>query len=144
VVRILDINTEFSTEEACFEYLERLRWPGGVECPKCFGKKISRINSNGKTGKPRRLYQCLVCRNQFTARTGTIFQDSHLPLTTWFKAIALVGEAKNEANVNRLKRKLKIHRRTASYLLTRIRRAMASGGRLEIASERTGLHTFRR
>jgi transposase-like protein len=129
---ILDIEREFSTEEACFEHLERLRWPAGVECPKCLGKKISRINTRGKTGKRRRLYQCLLCRNQFTVRTGTIFQDSHLPLTTWFKAIALVADTKNKASVNMLKRRLKIRYRTASYLLIRIRQAMATGGRLEL------------
>jgi transposase-like protein len=132
VARILDINKEFSSEEACFEYLEQLRWPTGVGCPKCFGMKISRINSHGKTGKPRRLYQCLACRTQFTVRTGTIFQDSHLPLTTWFKAIGFVVQAKTETNVNMLKRKLNIHYRTASYLLTRIRQAIASGGQVEV------------
>ena len=129
---ILDINREFSTEEACFEYLEGLRWASGVECPKCFEKKISRISTRGKTGKPRHLYQCLQCRNQFTVRTGTIFQDSHLPLTTWFKAIALVAGTKNEATASMLQRRLKIHYRTASYLLARIRQAMASGGDLEL------------
>jgi transposase-like protein len=131
LVRLLDICAEFSSEEDCFGYLERLRWPSGVQCPRCLEKKISRIATRGKSGKPRHLYQCLICRTQFSIRTGTIFQDSHLPLTAWFKAIALVGAAK-EVNVNVLKRELNVHHRTASYLLSRIQQAMAKGGELEV------------
>ena len=131
LVRLLDICKEFSTEEDCLGYLELLRWPSGVQCPRCLGDRISRILSHGKSGKPRHLYQCLACRAQFTIRTGTIFQDSHLPLTAWFKAIALVGGTA-EINVNKLKRELKVHHRTASYILSRIQQAIAKGGRLEV------------
>jgi uncharacterized repeat protein (TIGR01451 family) len=102
-----------------------------VECVKCAEKKISRITSTGKTGKPRHLYQCLICRTQFTVRTGTIFRDSHLPLTHWFKAIALVCGSKRTINVTRLQRELNVQYRTASYLLLRIHRAIESGGQLE-------------
>jgi transposase-like protein len=132
VAAILDITAEFSTEEACIEYLERLRWPEGVSCPKCSMKKISRIITHGKTGKPRRLYQCLECRTQFTVRTGTIFRDSHLPLVMWFRAIALVGTSRREIKANRLKRELNVHYQTASFLLSRIHKAVVSGGRLEV------------
>ena len=131
MVRLLDICVEFSTEEDCLGYLERLRWPSGVQCPRCLGKKISRIATHGKSGKPRHLYQCLICRTQFSILTGTIFQDSHLPLMAWFKAIALVGGTK-EVNVNVLKRELNVHHRTASYLLSRIQQAIAKGGQLEV------------
>jgi transcription antitermination factor NusG/transposase-like protein len=132
VAKILDITAEFSQEEACLEYLEKLRWPEGVKCLKCGASKISRILSHGKTGKPRHLYQCLVCRTQFTVRTGTIFRDSHLPLTAWFKAIALICGSKKKMNVTRLQRHLNVQYRTASYLLHRIHRALESGGRLEV------------
>jgi transposase-like protein len=128
---IFDIK-RLGDEDACLQYLEQLRWPAGLECVRCFHKKISRITSRGKTGKPRHLYQCLACRTQFSVRTGTIFQDSHLPLTAWFKAIALVGTSKREVNVNRLKRELNVQYRTAAYLLARIQKAVVSGGRLEI------------
>ena len=132
MVRLLDITKELSTEEDCLEYLERLRWPEGVNCCKCLAKKISRISSHGKTGKPRHLYQCLQCRAQFSVKTGTIFQDSHLPLTIWFKAIAFVGTATKNISANSLKRELNVHYRTASYLMARIQRAVGSGGRLEV------------
>ena len=132
VARILDITAELSEEGACLEYLEKLRWPNGVVCVKCSEKKISHIHSHGKTGKPRELYQCLVCRTQFTVRTGTIFQDSHLPLTAWFKAIALVAGSRRKMPVGRLQQELGVQYRTASHLLKRIRKAMDSGGLLEL------------
>jgi transposase-like protein len=132
VARILDITKELSEEEACLEYLEKLRWPDGLECVKCGAKKISRISSHGKTGKPRHLYQCLICRSQFTVRTRTIFQDSHLPLTAWFKAIALICGSKRKMNPTRLMRELNVQYRTASSLLLRIQKALESGGRLEV------------
>jgi transposase-like protein len=131
MVRILDVTTELSSEEACLEYLERLRWPNGVECVKCGAKKISPISTRGKTGKPRQLYQCLACRSQFTVRTGTIFQDSHLQLNLWFRAVALICRSK-KINVTRLKNALNVHYRTASYLLARIQGAIQSGGNLEV------------
>jgi len=132
VARILDITKQLPDEESCLEYLEKLRWPEGVQCVRCGAKKISRISSHGKTGKPRHLYQCLTCRAQFTVRTGTIFQDSHLPLTAWFKAIALICGSKRPINPTRLMRELDVQYRTASSLILRIQKAMESGGQLEI------------
>jgi hypothetical protein len=135
VAQIFDIKQP-GDEDACLQFLEQLRWPAGVECVRCFHKKISRITSKGRTGKPRHLYQCLACRTQFSVRTGTIFQDSHLPLTAWFKAISLIGTSKRDMNVNRLKRELNVQYRTAAYVLARIQKALVTGGRLEVpASE---------
>ena len=132
MARILDITKGLSREESCLEYLEALRWPNGVECMKCTEKRISRIISSGKSGKPRHLYQCLACRAQFSVRTGTIFQDSHLPLTTWFKAIALVCSAKRKVSVTRLQRELDVQYRTAASLLHRIQQALERDGQLEV------------
>src|ERR1700685_811742 len=103
------IHGKFATEEACLAYLEKIRWPDGVRCLKCGSKEISRIaakegvrsrdrvNQAGEAVKQRiparQLYQCLKCRHQFTAKTGTLFNDSHLPLQKWFYALALIGNA---------------------------------------------------
>ena len=131
MTHILDLAKRFSKEESCRRYLEKLRWPNGVQCVTCAGKSISRIISRGKTGKPRHLYQCLDCRTQFSVRTGTILRDSHLPLTVWFKAIGLVCRAKQEITIRSLQSQLHVNYRTASYLLVRIKGALENGGRLE-------------
>src|SRR6266581_7483349 len=78
---------KFASEEACLEHLGRIRWPDGPRCPKCITPTdVSRFRAIGKTGKVRRLYQCGACRCQFSATAGTLFHDSHRPLTDWLLA----------------------------------------------------------
>ena len=135
--------TEFTDELACLTYLEKIRWPRGVRCPKCGGERISKFTTpeskrskqyiSKRTGEAkdwkipaRTLYECLAsrCRYQFTAKTGTVFSDSHLPLEKWFLAIALVTNAKKGISALQLKRELGVAYQTAWYLCHRIREAM--------------------
>src|SRR2546421_1844931 len=80
--------------------------------------------------KRTRIYQCLACGKQFSATSGTIFNDTHLPLTKWFLAIAMICEAKKGMSANQLKRHLGVNYRTAWHLCHRIREAMQDGGDL--------------
>jgi transposase-like protein len=129
-MNLIDVGKEFATEEACLAYLEELRWPQGVRCPQCGGNKISRIERR-KSGKNKRqlLYQCLeqTCHWQFSATAGTIFHDSHLPLSKWFLAVALVLNAKKGLSAKQMERDLGVSYRTAWYLCHRIRKAMEEG-----------------
>lgn len=109
--------TDFGTEDKCHKYLEELRWPNGVQCPRCDSKKISRIAK-------RHQFDCDGCRYQFSVRVGTIFHDSHLPLWKWFLAVYVVGESKKGVSANQLKRMLGVSYKTAWYLCHRIRAAM--------------------
>jgi transposase-like protein len=126
-MNLLNVSKEFATEDACYAMLERMRWPNGVICLKCGGQKVSpQFKSKGKTGKVRRLYQCLAkgCMFQFTATTGTIFHDTHLPLNKWFLALALIVDAKKGISANQIKRHLGVSYKTAWHLCHRIRKAM--------------------
>jgi transposase-like protein len=114
--------TEFGTDDLCREYLEDLRWPDGVRCPRCGSDKISRIG--WKTPKGRRQYDCGSCRYRFSVTVGTIFHDSHLPLWKWFAAVYLMVESKKGMSASQLKRTLKVADKTAWYLCHRIRAAM--------------------
>lgn len=114
----------FDSEDKCAAYLEKMRWPEGVRCLKCGNDRISRFLASGKTGKTRHLYQCLACRYQFSARTGTIFHDSHLPLRKWFAAIALLSGSRDAISANQLSRVLGVQYKTAWHLVHRIREAM--------------------
>ena len=116
-VNILSLMTDFDTDAECRAYLEELRWPKGIECPRCQSKKISRL-------KARKVFDCDVCRYQFSATAGTIFHDSHLPLPKWFMAIFLISESKKGMSALQLKRLLKVSYKTAWYLCHRIREAM--------------------
>jgi transposase-like protein len=120
---------EFSTEEKCIDYLEKLRWPEGIRCLSCGHEKISRIRAKGRLGKVRLLYQCLEksCRYQFSATTGTIFHDSHLPLQKWFLAISMVSKDSEKVAVNQLRHSLGVQYKTAQHVVERIREAVKSG-----------------
>jgi transposase-like protein len=107
----------FHSEDKCRAYLEELRWPEGVECPRCQSKKISRLAE-------RKQYECSDCRYQFSVTAGTIMHDSHLSLWKWFLAIYLVTESKKGISAKQLQRMLDVSYKTAWYLCHRIRDAM--------------------
>ena len=117
-MNLVDVNTLFPTDEKCRELLTRLRWPEGVQCPRC--KMAATELETEKT-----LYYCKDCDYQFTVTAGTIFNDSHLPLTKWFLATLLLCEAKKGMSACQIQRTLGLGSyKTAWYLCHRIRAAM--------------------
>src|ERR1700688_5160394 len=130
-MNLLDIYKELNTEAKCLTFLEHMRWPDGVKCLSCQSPRITPITAKGRrnrktgvVGPDRHLYQCNECRFQFTATTGTIYHDTHLPLSKWFLAIALITESRKGISANQLSRALGVQYRTAWYLAHRIRKAM--------------------
>jgi len=116
-MNICKLVEEFQSEEKCREYLEGLRWPKGVECPRCHSKEIARV-------KERDQFNCNACQYQFSATSGTIFHDSHLSLWKWFLATYMMLEAKKGVSALQLKRTLAVSYKTAWYLCHRIRNAL--------------------
>ena len=108
---------DFDTDAECRAALELLRWPKGVECPRCQSTSISRITT-------RKQFDCNACRYRFSVTTGTVFNDSHLALSKWFMAVLLLCEAKKSMSANQMKRTLGVAIKTAWYLCHRIRHAM--------------------
>jgi len=117
-----DVVELFPTDDKCRELLERLRWPFGPECPRCKTRSVVRLTTNVK------LLWCSDCDYQFSVTAGTIFNDSHLPLQTWFMVTLLLCEAKKGMSANQIKRTIwgehKGSYKTAWYLCHRIRAAM--------------------
>jgi len=119
VMNLAKLIDRFHSEDKCREYLEELRWPDGILCPRCSSKSISTI-------KERNTYECNACRYQFSVTAGTIFHDSHLPIWKWFLAIYMMIESKKGISANQIKRTIGISYKTAWYLCHRIRNAMKS------------------
>ena len=115
---------KFVSDEACHKHLGRIRWPTGPRCPKCKGADVLRFQAQGKTGKPRKLYRCLYCRRQFSATVGTIFHDSHLPLTDWLLVIYLMDSSKRRISAKEVERMLGVSYETAWNMHRRIGQAM--------------------
>ena len=108
---------EFGSDEKCRARLTELRWPNGVSCPRCQSKSISQVIERDQ-------YDCNKCRYQFSTTSGTIFHDTHLPLSKWFLATYLMTESKKGMSALQMKRTLNVSYETAWYLCHRIRAAM--------------------
>lgn len=117
-IDLLTLLDAYDTDIECRTYLEELRWPKGIACPRCNSRTISRI-------KARKVFDCDGCRYQFSVTAGTLFHDSHLALPKWFLAIYLMCESRKGMSANQLKRMLKVSYKTAWYLCHRVRAAMA-------------------
>lgn len=117
-----DFDALFCSEEACREYLIRLRWPEGIACPKCQGLKVWPTK--------RDLMMCAGCGHQISVTAGTIFQGTRKPLSLWFRAMWYVTGQKTGASALGLQRVLGLASyRTAWTWLHKLRRAMVRPGR---------------
>ena len=125
---LVDFDERFATEEACREYLIKIRWPNGFRCPRCLGELAWPIRTVW--------VECGRCHYQVSATAGTIFQDTHKPLRQWFRAIWYITSQKNGTSALGLQRILGL----GSYLtawswLQKIRRAMVRPGRDRLSGE---------
>lgn len=131
-MNLIDIAQDFGTEEQCTKYLVQMRWPDGVKCVLCGSARVCDFVRKSRSGKMKQLFQCLEpnCKEMFSATVGTIFEDTHLPLTKWFTAIAIMLNAKKGVSALQMQRDLGCAYKTAWYLCHRIRKAMEpnSGG----------------
>ena len=101
------------------EYLEFLRWPDGVRCPRCNSDQICRLVDRDQ-------FYCTDtgCRYQFSVTAGSIFNHTQLPLWKWFPASYLMCEPESGISANRMARTLGVSYKTAWFLCHRIRRAL--------------------
>lgn len=118
----MELERRFGDEAACRHYLWALRWPDGFVCPRCGGRRGWSRSSD--------LWLCAHCRFHTSVTAGTIFQDSKLPLTVWFRAMWQVTSQKNGVSALGLQRVLGLGSyKTAWAMLHKLRRAMVRPGR---------------
>ena len=119
---LLEFEDRFRTDAACRTYLVQLRWPSGFQCPRCH-------HARG-WGTARGLVVCRACRAHVSVTAGTIFQDSHLSLRVWFRAMWWITNQKSGVSALGLQRALGLGSyRTAWSCLQKLRRAMVRPGR---------------
>ena len=116
-MNLMKLMEQYNSDDACREVLGKLRWHDGVQCPRCSSKSI-------RNSYTRDQFDCGSCGYQFSVTSGTIFHDSHLPLTKWIVAIYLMVESKKGISANQMKRTLNVSYKTAWYLCHRIRAAV--------------------
>lgn len=124
----MEFERRFATEEACRAYLMHLRWPEGVQCPRCGGRKT--------WATTRGRYECARCGFQISVLAGTMFQDTKHSLRLWFRAMWYVTNQKSGVSALGLQRALGLGSyRTAWTWLHKLRAAMVRPGRERLAGE---------
>lgn len=107
----------FVDDDACRDYLVKLRWPDGFLCPSC---------GSGEAWETKRaMFMCSQCNRQTSVTAGTIFHRTRTPLRTWFAAIWFVTSQKNGVSALGLQRVLGFGSyETAWAWMHKLRRAM--------------------
>jgi len=123
----------FADADVCVEFVASMRWPDGVSCPHCAGKKVSFLKS-------RRIWKCMnkECHKQFSVKTGTIFEDSPIALDKWLTAVWLVVNCKNGISSYEIARDLKLTQKSSWFVLHRIRLALQNGSFEKIGGDDGG------
>lgn len=119
----------FGTPWKCHDYLVEMRWGGKVICPRCQSDRV------GKFSGKRMVSNCKDCRKQFTAKVGTIFEDSPLPLSKWMPAVWMIVNAKNGISSYEIHRALGVTQKTAWHMGHRIRKAVQNGSIVKLDGE---------
>lgn len=113
----------FPDESTARVYLEGRLWPKGTTCPTCSGQ--DRITTRKREG----FYRCNKCQLDFTIRTGTIFERSHIPLHKWIYAMYLLVTARKGISSMQIAKEIGVTQKAAWFMLHRLREAC--GGELE-------------
>jgi transposase-like protein len=119
----------FADQDNCIEYFAEKRWPLGVVCPHCGSDKVGYL-------KKQRRWQCSQRhpKRQFSAKVGTVMEDSPLGFDKWLPCIWLVVNCKNGISSHEIGRSLGVTQKTAWFMLHRVRLMLqddSTGGKLD-------------
>lgn len=114
-------DSRFSTEEACADYLIRLRWPDGYSCLRCDSGNVSRLRSRRLP-----LFVCRECHYQASPIVGTVMERSRTPLQTWFLICFLSSQSAFGMNAAAISRAVCVTYKTAWLILMKLRQAIAA------------------
>jgi len=127
----------FADADRTLAKMVEVRWPDGVHCPTCGRTDVRFIAS-------RRVWNCKERhpRKQFSAKVGTIFEDSPLPLDKWFVAVWSINNCKNGISSYELGRAIGVTQKTAWHMNHRIRLAMKTGSFMKMSGETEADETY--
>ncbi len=113
---LLQMMEAFPDEQTCVDHLRAIRWKNGAYCPHCGSTKVYHFSD-------KLSHKCGDCRQRFSIKVGTIFEDTKLPLRKWFIAIWLITSHKKGIASTQLAKDLKITQKSAWFVLHRLRYA---------------------
>jgi transposase-like protein len=115
-ISTLQLFAMFPDQETARVYLESRLWPNGVTCPTCSGQDRITTRKGG-------FYRCNQCKLDFTVRTATIFERSHVPLHKWIHAMYLLVTSRKGISSMQLAKEIGITQKSAWFVLQRLREA---------------------
>lgn len=130
-----EFHHKFPDEQAARLYLETQRWHGKPVCPFCQAENI-------QTRKLEGYFRCLTCQTDFTVRTKTVFERSHVPLHKWLYAMYLLTTARKGVSSLQLSKEIGVTQKTAWFMLQRLRKACGHDG--DDGDQDGGSNTFLR
>jgi transposase-like protein len=111
-------------EKSAVEFLERQRWDSSPFCPRCESSEVYQmIARDGQRNQDYR-WRCRACQKFFTVRTGTIFEETRLPLRVWVYAFWKACSSKKGISALQLSREMEITHKSALFILRRIRHGL--------------------
>ena len=115
-ISIIQLLDRFPNQDAARDWMERQRWPNGVECPRCHEHKRIGPMKDG-------YYRCNACVKVFTVRTKTVMERSHIPLHKWIYAQYILVTARKGVSSMQLAKEIGISQKSAWFMLQRLREA---------------------
>lgn len=115
-ISTFELFQRFPDEASARSYIEARRWPSGAKCPECQGADRITARKNG-------FYRCNACKTDFTVRTGTVFERSHVPLHKWLYAMYMLVTARKGISSVQLAKQIGVTQKTAWFVLGRLREA---------------------
>jgi len=124
-LNLASLSTLFVDEDEARKFLEPKRWPSGPICPHCGSANVYPLTAKADSRRAVRpgVYKCGACRDQFTVRIGTIFEETHIPLRKWLMAIRLMTSSKKGISSHQIAREVGITQKSAWFLCHGIREA---------------------
>lgn len=113
---LFEMVAAFPDEQSCVDHLRSIRWKNGAFCPHCGSTKVYHFSD-------LRTHKCGDCRQRFSIKVGTIFEDSKIGLHKWFMAIYLITSHKKGIASAQLARDIEVTQKTAWFMLHRLRHA---------------------
>ena len=111
-------------EAKAVEFIEARRWKGKASCPYCFSKDVYAMTGRDGGRNKNYRWRCRQCNKQFSVRTGTVMEESRLPLRVWCYAFWKACASKKGVSALQISRECEISYKSALFLMHRIRYAM--------------------
>ena len=119
---LFEVFERFPSQQACFEFLEGIRFKEVAYCPHCASAHVGKKGDKNHIGR----WNCYDCYSTFRVTHGTLFYKTKIELQKWFLAVILMLNAKKSLSSHQLARDLSLNQKTAWYIMTRVRKEMES------------------